>query len=187
MTTPTNFTHSMSIPCRNLSEVPMFPALLGSGAVHHPPKGSSQITAAWTGWQQSGLCPPHPRARPLSPGPSTPAQQRCALLTWHCWQSGYSQDTPKYTTKAWNPCSCAVWQLLQQAVTPSESAGQQPCGEWCLCPQQAGHSHLPPLSHCQQHLAGQHRKALQSRPFSLPPPCLLFFLGIHQIFASFCF
>lgn len=40
---------------------------------------------------------------PLSPAPQgqaassqvPAAQQRCALLTWHCWQSGYSQNTPE--------------------------------------------------------------------------------------------
>lgn len=40
----------------------MFSALLGSGATHRQPKSSSQVSAAWAGWQQSGLCPPHPRA-----------------------------------------------------------------------------------------------------------------------------
>lgn len=38
-------------------------------------------------------CTPGPGC--LFPGPSSPAQQRCALLTWHCWQSGYSQNTPE--------------------------------------------------------------------------------------------
>lgn len=51
----------------------MFSALLGSGATHHQPKSSSQVSAAWAGWQQSGLCPLHPRARlplPRSQQPS---------------------------------------------------------------------------------------------------------------------
>lgn len=37
-------------------------------------------------------CTPGPLPRSQQP---SPAQQRCALLTWHCRQSGYSQNTPE--------------------------------------------------------------------------------------------
>lgn len=89
-------------------------------------------------------------------------------------------NTPK-SLESMKLCSVA---LAVASSHPFRVCSQQLWGEWCLCPQQTGHSHL---SHHQQHLAGQDRKSFQSRPFNPPPPCLLFFLSIHQIFTSFGF
>lgn len=134
MTALNNLTCSISItpeagrgcPCRNLSEVPMFSALLGSGATHRQPKSSSQVSAAWAGWQQSGLCPLHPRASSQVPAAQpSPAQQRCALLTWHCWQSGYSQNTPEKLgiNEAVQCGTCCSKQSPTESLQASSSEG----------------------------------------------------------------
>lgn len=196
MTVFNNLTCSISItpeagrgcPCRNLSEVPMFSALLGSEATHHQPKSSSQVSAAWAGWQQSGLCPLHPRASSQVPAAKpSPAQQRCALLTWHCRQSGYSQNTPeKLGINEVVQCgTCCSKQSPTESLQASSSEGSS-----AFAPSRQGtaiHHPFHTASSTWQGRTGQDRKAFQSRPFSPSPPCLLFFLGIRQIFASFCF